>query len=291
MGSDVPEKHDELLNDLAETRRSNGEIVATNVSIGRRTEGGRMDVLAAQPSWTNYNPTCYEVKARREDFLDDTRKGKYRQYMDWVRRLYFAAPAGMLSRDEVPEGCGLLVRSDKGWSGVVAPRVLDLSTEQLELVSRSLLLNLIGAPWRRSPPGRAERIRRMQRAKDIRMEAHRLSERVGRALKASRDMEKLYKWAVRRVLRALGRDEEAQVPEFGPRGGFGGGELESGHDLPELVDELLDQEVPTRRATDALEAAGHALRRAKGSLSSGKNRTEDALEVVEEVRAELKEEG
>lgn len=50
--------------------------------------GRRMDVLALGPDGALW---CVEVKSSRADFLGDT---KWRDYLDWCDRLFFAVPDG-----------------------------------------------------------------------------------------------------------------------------------------------------------------------------------------------------
>jgi len=59
-----------------------------------------------------YGPGCsvlIECKVSRSDFLADKKKS-FRQLEDWGMgdKRYYAAPKGMLSPDELPEGWGLL---------------------------------------------------------------------------------------------------------------------------------------------------------------------------------------
>jgi hypothetical protein len=81
-----------------------------------------MDVCSAKLSWSRPQVRGYEVKVTRADFLADTTNGKYRRYLEWCDLFYFATPAGLVAKDEVPVGCGLVVRGPNGWSGVKAPR-------------------------------------------------------------------------------------------------------------------------------------------------------------------------
>ncbi|GAH75732.1 unnamed protein product, partial [marine sediment metagenome] len=60
----------------------------------------------------------YEVKISRSDFNADVNRGKYLKYLSECNQLYFAAPAGIIKINEVPDGTGLIVRGDKGWQTV-----------------------------------------------------------------------------------------------------------------------------------------------------------------------------
>jgi hypothetical protein len=62
---------------------------------------------------------AYEIKASRADFLADVGRMKWKKYLSVCHRVYFAAPAGMLKRSEIPQGAGLIVFSENsGWSVV-----------------------------------------------------------------------------------------------------------------------------------------------------------------------------
>lgn len=73
------------------------------------------DVFAMRKSYTAATPTIYEVKVSRGDFFADTGKGKYEKYLPHCSRLYFACPEGLVKRNEVPPGCGLIVQHGKHW--------------------------------------------------------------------------------------------------------------------------------------------------------------------------------
>jgi len=62
---------------------------------------------------------AYEIKASRSDFLADVGRMKWKKYLSICHRVYFAAPAGMLKKSEIPQGAGLIVFSENtGWSVV-----------------------------------------------------------------------------------------------------------------------------------------------------------------------------
>lgn len=199
-------KHDELQGDLAETRKANGEIVAEKLAIGSWGGGGQIDVFALKPSWSAPNPTVYEVKISRADFMGDTQSGKYRKYLPFCRRLYFAVPSGMLTKAEVPDGMGLIVRGDNGWHTVKAPRVQQVEPENFHTVTYALLLNQHPAPWRK--PSREQRIRRLHSVAEINQYASELSGRVRNALEAGDRAERDHDLARQLLIRELGADPE-----------------------------------------------------------------------------------
>lgn len=61
----------------------------------------------------------YEVKISRSDFTKDVDSGKWRKYLRSVNRLTYAVPAGLVRKEEVPPGIGLITVSDGGrWQTV-----------------------------------------------------------------------------------------------------------------------------------------------------------------------------
>jgi hypothetical protein len=71
----------------------------------------RPDVFACLPSLKARNaaPAIYEVKVSRADFLADLAKPeKRRAYADLAEAVYYCCPDGLIAKEELPEGFGLL---------------------------------------------------------------------------------------------------------------------------------------------------------------------------------------
>lgn len=82
----------------------------------------RADVLAVNFSY-NTRFRIYECKQSRADFNADVNRGKYEGYLKYCHQLFFAVPKGLVTKDEVPDDCGLITfSSDKGWHTVMSPR-------------------------------------------------------------------------------------------------------------------------------------------------------------------------
>ena len=82
-----------------------------------------VDVLAIFKSYSNQCVRIYEVKINRSDFLQDVNAGKYLKYMEYCNQFYFAVPARLIKKEELPGGCGLITNGPKGWQSVkAAPR-------------------------------------------------------------------------------------------------------------------------------------------------------------------------
>lgn len=115
----------ELAESLARFLQSGNWMTWTNQPLGSVLWGhpGIVDVLAILKSYSNQAVRIYEVKRSRDDFLQDVTQGKYLKYMEHCNQLYFAAPTGVISKSEVPEGCGLISHGPSGWRSVkTAPR-------------------------------------------------------------------------------------------------------------------------------------------------------------------------
>lgn len=131
--------HSELVELLVEDQLTSSalRVVWAGTAIGSRwLEGGKVpvpDVLTMKKSYTKPDVTIFEVKASRSDFRADVGKGKYRRYLDVCTRLLFAAPKGLLKREEIPEGVGLIVYNadKKTWATVVAGRRRECDLDRL----------------------------------------------------------------------------------------------------------------------------------------------------------------
>lgn len=90
----------------------------------------RADVLAIAKSYSPVVIRVYEVKISRGDFQRDVFEGKYKSYLPFCNYLIFATPAGLIKKDEVPEGCGLITYGEKGWRAVKSPNKRDIVISQ-----------------------------------------------------------------------------------------------------------------------------------------------------------------
>lgn len=106
----------ELTKDLAESLWAGGQMVWTQMPLGSvQVENAPIaDVFALKKEFRP-QATIYEVKVSRGDFFRDVNSGKYERYLPHCRQLFFAVPAGLVKREEVPEGCGLTVRGEHSW--------------------------------------------------------------------------------------------------------------------------------------------------------------------------------
>lgn len=144
-------KHDELARDLAASLISPGRMVWTDIQLGP-SGSPRPDVYSIEKSFAHPNPTAYECKISVSDFRSDVTTGKWSSYQQYSWRVIFAVPAGLISKSDVPEQCGLIQRHENAWrlakKPVVNPR---------PIAEEALLKLLIDGVEREGPKVRAKR--------------------------------------------------------------------------------------------------------------------------------------
>ncbi len=106
--------HDELANDLAGHLRTDFRMTWCNLQLGPR-HSARPDVFTLDKSFVQPRPTVYEVKVSVSDFRADITAGKWQRYLAFSEAVYFACESGLISKSDVPNGCGLIVRGENGW--------------------------------------------------------------------------------------------------------------------------------------------------------------------------------
>ena len=82
----------------------------------------RPDVISIVPSVSRseWNSWILEAKVSRRDFTQDVKKPSKRYaYALLARQVFYLTPAGLISEDELPTGCGLIVESRPGFFAVV----------------------------------------------------------------------------------------------------------------------------------------------------------------------------
>jgi len=113
--------HDQLANDLASHLRGlSDRRVWVDMQLGA-AGSTRPDVYTMPCSFSRFTPIAYECKVSVSDFRADVTKGKYTDYLAYASGVIFACPAGLLKRDDIPKGAGLMTRGEDGWRTVKAP--------------------------------------------------------------------------------------------------------------------------------------------------------------------------
>lgn len=112
--------HDELAADLAAHLRGPGRMVWADMQLGP-AGSPRPDVYTIDRSYAYPKPRAYEIKVSVSDFRADVTAGKWMSYLDYAESVTFAAPAGLISKADLPPRAGLMIRGDTGWRTVKRP--------------------------------------------------------------------------------------------------------------------------------------------------------------------------
>jgi len=119
----IPNTHDELASDLAIHLNKKNIPTWENMTL----RNCRPDVFSVKPTYNlnQMRTTTYEIKVSRADFLADIRKDKWHSYKAFSSYIYFACPEGLIEFEDVPKGCGLMWRTERGWQRKTDGRTLD----------------------------------------------------------------------------------------------------------------------------------------------------------------------
>jgi hypothetical protein len=79
----------------------------------------RLDGWALVSTWSPVTTIGYEIKDARSDFLRDD---KWPAYLPYCHLFYFVCPRGVIAKEEVPEGCGLIYAGARLLTTIKAPR-------------------------------------------------------------------------------------------------------------------------------------------------------------------------
>ena len=107
-------EHDALMHDLAGSMLAPDRMVWRDLQLGPHGSP-RPDVLTIMKSFANPQITAYECKISVADFRSDATSGKWQKYLQYAGAVIFAAPAGLISKDDVPAHCGLIQRHETSW--------------------------------------------------------------------------------------------------------------------------------------------------------------------------------
>jgi hypothetical protein len=118
--------HDELATDLANHLRTTSDVMAwENMQLGP-SGSPRPDVYAVKKSFSRFAPIAYEAKISIADFRRDVTAGKWQTYLQFASAVVFAAPAGLITKADIPNGCGLIIRHESGWKVAKGPTLGNL---------------------------------------------------------------------------------------------------------------------------------------------------------------------
>ena len=114
--------HDALAHTLAKHLVSENRMVWEDIPAGM-AGSVRPDVYTIEKSYSKPNPISYEIKVSVSDFRSDITKGKWQQYLDFSYGVVFAVPKGLVTKEDIPKGCGLMTFNGEFWNTVRKPTI------------------------------------------------------------------------------------------------------------------------------------------------------------------------
>jgi hypothetical protein len=177
-----PWKHDALAEDLSAHLRGYSKPMLCWLDMQLGPAGSpRPDVFALDPSYSALRSIAFECKVSRADFLRDAQAGKALGYRKFAGALSFAAPKGLITKGELPEGCGLIERGPDSWRWARRPVV-----STVELPWRTWMKLVIDGIERARDPRAALRIKQANEYRQQDLARKRLGDELGQML-ADRD--------------------------------------------------------------------------------------------------------
>lgn len=128
--------HDALAKDLASHLETPERMIWTDMQLGP-SGSARPDVYSMRKSYSKPMPVTYEIKVSVSDFRSDITSGKWQKYLDFSTAVVFAVPKGLIGKDDIPKGCGLMTRGENGWVTLRKP------TRQTVTLPEKVMLKLL----------------------------------------------------------------------------------------------------------------------------------------------------
>lgn len=138
--------HNELANNLARHLMGESRMVWEDLPAGK-SGSVRPDVFTIEKSFANPNPISYEIKVSLSDFRSDVTKAKWKSYLDFSYGVVFAVPKGLITKKDIPNGCGLITFNGEFWNTVKRPTL-----HPAKLNDELLLKLLIAGNQRQTQP-------------------------------------------------------------------------------------------------------------------------------------------
>ncbi|WP_186142199.1 hypothetical protein [Burkholderia gladioli] len=148
--------HNALAEDLAaHLRGASDRLVWTDMQLGP-AGSPRPDVYSVPCSFARFQPVAYECKISVADFRRDVTAGKWTSYLRFAAGVIFAAPAGLLKKDDIPAGCGLIVRGPDGWRSLKGPTLKNMENLPRDAWVKLIIDGLAREVERQKREGRAD---------------------------------------------------------------------------------------------------------------------------------------
>jgi len=84
------------------------------------------DVVNIRPSFTRFCVDIFEVKVSRADLMKDIKTEKYKKYLPFCHRFYYACESGICKTAEIPPECGLYIHGKISWRCTKGSDVSDI---------------------------------------------------------------------------------------------------------------------------------------------------------------------
>lgn len=253
-----------LAEDLQDNLIRSGQMAWVEMPLGsstRSTAIGRGDVVAATMSY-NMRVTVYEVKVSAPDFQRDVKAGKYLTYFKNANLVYFACPARLIQREDLPPRVGLIWRHENQWRTQKAAAV-NKTERSLELV-----MALLMRTWRQKmTPRQVEEYKSLKQAS--RAYGKKFALDIARGMEMMEGMEQQR----RRLVKLLGYSEATDFESV-----MWG--------LNSKVERLLTQRL---FAQSAVKLVGLVESLFQGTPMRAKGVARDLRQIAHEVEEELKE--
>lgn len=190
--------HDELMIDLANHLQRPERMVWTDMQMGP-SGSPRPDVYTIQKSYVKPKPISYEIKVSISDFRSDITKGKWQSYLDFSSAVIFCVPKGLIGKEDLPVGCGLMFRGESGWRTVKGPTL-----NPVKLGEKHLMKLLIDGVSRASQQNRIRDFNTYTANQEIKKE---LGELVSSAISDRENMLSDARYEAKRIVHAAQREE------------------------------------------------------------------------------------
>lgn len=136
--------HSEIINDLCSWLKTLGAHCESEFLISNNWSAPLgfpiIDVWAYGHAASKLAFMAFEVKAQRSDLLQDIRSEKYKKYLPFCSRFYFAYESGLAKPTEIPKPAGIVERDpETGWKLVRQAQPLEfpnLTTRNMEALLR-----------------------------------------------------------------------------------------------------------------------------------------------------------
>jgi len=123
-------KHDELAYVFSQYLRSKGDrMIWLDMPMGS-CGSVRPDVYSINKSFVRPTPMAYEIKVSKADFQSDMKTGKWQSYLKYACAVTFVVPDGLATKNDIPEGTGLIRYKEGGFRTLKAPRLERISLPQ-----------------------------------------------------------------------------------------------------------------------------------------------------------------